>query len=672
MVKDQQLPVVCLPCDLPLWPIVKNLLMKLQARELDVDGLIQLMEDIQHLCNFSVDGCDLGQHLYGRNKLTSLRIFHKILANEFPPVEREKFMQFTVPCIARYAACLKELKPTKSFLFSLHGVKYDTNLDRRFVASLMGNMFFSTFPRRSDCLLPFLPSMSFDTLFGDFSLNKALRLRDFLNYFDILDVEEPWGHVRLERIIMPMRLNRQQQQQAASSQDQKPLTPIFVSRDLACKLSLNSKSQSVLLSRFCTRDLDNLPENVLHPELFILFLFAEELAGNEQFSIRGLLHCQTKLLMRDADEDLTIENTFDRITLPIFSISAISYNMTIRQRIESIANGLMRCQQISQEGASKQMLSSTISSKSSLLNEAAAECSCYSSSSEMLVQPKPKLKTSDINHIINIKQRKKTFTDRLKDALARGNTPDSENIGSSSLIIKSSSRQIKASNSITFYSTEDSESKSSIGSVDQVDLDAVDADVEDMMIRLLQTDQLEQKHSDILCRNESLKDHLGTTLRKSLSDSFVPFVLRADDLGKGRKTWPLSGRPRWPSMTLHINPGHNCAEKQLQIPSSLPESDEKCSVKHSVEVIQKSDGDILPILDFALIWIATSLAEIPLLILPSTIRNMDEIFILCNFIGQQKISLQKFIQTVEEEGVGEECRLKNVLASLSTKVPINK
>ncbi len=72
-------------------------------------------------------------------------------------------------------------------------VDYAFSFDRRFVASLIANAFFSTFPKghQSTILKLVVPRLSFKTLFGNLheSLDQAFRLRNLLNYFDILQAE---------------------------------------------------------------------------------------------------------------------------------------------------------------------------------------------------------------------------------------------------------------------------------------------------------------------------------------------------------------------------------------------------------------------------------------------------------------------------------------------------
>ena len=116
------------------------------------------------------------------------------------------------------------IKEDRKFIFSLkRDSPFTRSFDRRFVASLIANIFFSTYPRprkiengitpstqnpelhsRSVCL-DVQRYMSFHTLFGknlSSGLGNGTRLlKKFLNYFDTLDCEEPCGHVKIERYM---------------------------------------------------------------------------------------------------------------------------------------------------------------------------------------------------------------------------------------------------------------------------------------------------------------------------------------------------------------------------------------------------------------------------------------------------------------------------------------
>lgn len=212
------IPEVVLPCDLPYWPAVQSLLLELQHVD-DTDDLVRIMARIQAISNVSVDpAITRPDH--------SLEAFRSIVADQFPLPERARFFVRTLPCMARYAVSLKELKPSSGLPYCLRGFPSEHSLDRRFVSSLVANAFFSTFAYRPPNLLPSLADLSFSTLFGrlDHLLPQALRLRAFLNYFDILDVEEPCGHV-----VFTRRSNVKAKPIVPPTS--KPLAPVYITQD---------------------------------------------------------------------------------------------------------------------------------------------------------------------------------------------------------------------------------------------------------------------------------------------------------------------------------------------------------------------------------------------------------------------------------------------------------
>ena len=121
--------------------------------------------------------------------------------------DRTRFLKKTLPCIAKYAGALPELKPQQSdFDYILASKSANVKLDRRFVASLAANAFLSTLPVKSKNLWPLnMPDLSFHTLFP--SLNKnfisALRFKGFLEYFDLLEEEGPCGRISYNLKINP-------------------------------------------------------------------------------------------------------------------------------------------------------------------------------------------------------------------------------------------------------------------------------------------------------------------------------------------------------------------------------------------------------------------------------------------------------------------------------------
>ena len=155
-----------LPCDLPLWPKAQELLVSLQSST-TMDQVADCMIKLHALCNVASDvNFKEDESEFERE----IRIFQFIVENQFTAEERERFMSRTLPCMARFAVSLAELRPT-TYKEDLEGVSLrlskplapsskrrslpaskickQVNLDRRFVASIAANAFFSTLPRTS-------------------------------------------------------------------------------------------------------------------------------------------------------------------------------------------------------------------------------------------------------------------------------------------------------------------------------------------------------------------------------------------------------------------------------------------------------------------------------------------------------------------------------------------
>ena len=92
-------------------------------------------------------------------------------------VTLERFLKKTLPCLARYAIALPELKPPKfEYILASNPTKF--NLDRKFVASLAANAFVSSLCKKSKRLWPHgLPDITFATLFPLLSSDFCSALR---------------------------------------------------------------------------------------------------------------------------------------------------------------------------------------------------------------------------------------------------------------------------------------------------------------------------------------------------------------------------------------------------------------------------------------------------------------------------------------------------------------
>ncbi len=111
-----------------------------------IDQLCDLLLRLHCLCSFSSDaGADLPRR---EEAARAIEVFGAAVRAQFAAAERERLLSRTVPCMARYALSLRELRPCAGFRFSLRGIPSSDVLDRRFVASLVACAFFSLFPYR--------------------------------------------------------------------------------------------------------------------------------------------------------------------------------------------------------------------------------------------------------------------------------------------------------------------------------------------------------------------------------------------------------------------------------------------------------------------------------------------------------------------------------------------
>ena len=101
----------------------------------------------------------------------------QVIEHQFSPEDKERFLKKTLPCLARYAIALPDLKPPK-FEYILASKPTKFNLDRKFVASLAANAFVSSLCKKSKRLWPHgLPDITFATLFPLLSSDFCSALR---------------------------------------------------------------------------------------------------------------------------------------------------------------------------------------------------------------------------------------------------------------------------------------------------------------------------------------------------------------------------------------------------------------------------------------------------------------------------------------------------------------
>ncbi|TRY68618.1 hypothetical protein TCAL_03228 [Tigriopus californicus] len=412
-----QVPSVVLPCDLPYWKVIHEHLVKLQSGEpLFAQNVAQRMIEIYNIANVSVEEKETRT-----SNLNAFLSFERIVDQQFSSLERERFLTKTLPCMARYALALEQLKPSQAFQLSLQGLNHEVKLDRRFVASLVANMFFSTFPARSSKMLPNLPDSSFTTFFHSIleSLPQAFMLKNLLNYFDILDEEQPCGHLVFVRSC-PM-VQKSELFQSFMARDRR-LAPIYVLPEPK-PFDIQANFSILTLKHLCWENPSHFLDLIWHPELLVTRLFMEELQSNESLSVTGLLSAKkeptttgngasTSKYFITSHEDRSNEPTRTVLERYLWSIPD-----------ESNPSNL------------EQTESSDVSSKSGLLDDLADDLSMNIESAQKSDTQKSMLtecSTSEERNPQDPKAASKStskFSERFRAALARGNTPDSEVCG---------------------------------------------------------------------------------------------------------------------------------------------------------------------------------------------------------------------------------------------------
>ncbi|XP_044751105.1 uncharacterized protein LOC123311286 isoform X2 [Coccinella septempunctata] len=189
--------LVMLPCDLPWWDKVKQHLIRI-GKIKDSEALIQEMEKIYELCNISLDPDD-------ENPEPDLfKGFKTFLENDLKEEERKNFFNRTLPSMVNRALKMKECKPKGGLHFSLQQQPDYTELNYEFVASLIANAFFSTFPRRTDKSHPTLRNFNFSNFFERLDLaSQRSKLKAILHYFDWLEKKEnSIGGIKIMRQVM--------------------------------------------------------------------------------------------------------------------------------------------------------------------------------------------------------------------------------------------------------------------------------------------------------------------------------------------------------------------------------------------------------------------------------------------------------------------------------------
>lgn len=191
--------LVMLPCDLPWWSNVQKKLAQIDETP-TLEVLLEVMQKLHELCNVSLDPDDDGKDT---GVFDGLRHF---VEQQLGEEERAHFLGHTVRQIARHARNLKLYRPPRGLNFSLQQQTDCYELSYRLVAALLGNAFFSTFPKRTEKTHPTLQDFNFTYFFKglvESNVQKA-KFRSFLSYFDWLEAnpEVLDGTLKVSRKVM--------------------------------------------------------------------------------------------------------------------------------------------------------------------------------------------------------------------------------------------------------------------------------------------------------------------------------------------------------------------------------------------------------------------------------------------------------------------------------------
>ncbi|XP_059621626.1 uncharacterized protein LOC132265129 [Phlebotomus argentipes] len=278
--------LVMLPCEMPWWSMVYRKLADIQKCS-TVDCLIEHMQKIHDTCNVSLDPDE------DKRDCTIFFGLRTYINNHLSPVEREHILQYTIPNIARRAQDLKNLKPMRGLSFSLQQHSETIELEYSFVASLLANAFFSTFPKRTEKTHPTLQDFNFTHFFVNLAINNSqkAKFQTLMHYFDWLEkLDNARGSLKMSRRVMTGRqwltiedwlecgvpLSEIEIKHEARIERSPPdvIQTVFASSRIGGPVLWSGNSQESL--QFCTV-----------PEVLVALLYVEALEDNETLYVEG-------------------------------------------------------------------------------------------------------------------------------------------------------------------------------------------------------------------------------------------------------------------------------------------------------------------------------------------------------------------------------------------------
>ena len=230
-----------------------------------------------------------------------------------------------------------------------------------------------------------------------------------------------------------------------------------------------------------------------------------------------------------------------------------------------------------------------------------------------------------------VERRKSSFADRLKAALERGNTPDSEG----QFIRPSSTSNKKISKYSSSTGSDDSEYSFECG----LNPDKMDTWVESAMLNLTSNEDVESAN-----RIDMIKNYLNVNMQSGLSDSCLDIADKFEISSKGHLRYnqlrkDLKGLRERRALSCLIDdrnePMHCKPKVKFDSNNNTEEGEDGNYYAWSID----STSD--PI-EFLAMWISVSLSKLPLLVFQTNANeDLDQVFQVCSVIESQRQKLDQ-------------------------------
>ncbi|OXU28965.1 hypothetical protein TSAR_015795 [Trichomalopsis sarcophagae] len=318
--------LVMLPCDLPWWSAVTKQLDRAAAARTSAD-LVDAMQRLHEMCNISLDP---EEDIQEPDLFVGLA---RYLDEDLSSTEREHVLTKSIPRIASQAKALKTHKPPQGLHFSLQQQGDTVEHSYAFVASLIANAFFSTYPKRTPKTHPTLKDFNFTNFFKHLHLkSQKAKLRGIFQYFDYLDSRGEKaldGNLLISRQILPSRQWLTIEDWLESSL---PLCPLTIRHEGRLERA-EHEAKAAMQVCFTSRSFGNgvLEADVTqetiqiatHPEMLAVMLSVEALEDNEALIIEGLRHISR---IQDPKHRATFEAIPEPNTIMVCCIDADDYS----------------------------------------------------------------------------------------------------------------------------------------------------------------------------------------------------------------------------------------------------------------------------------------------------------------------------------------------------------